>query len=131
MTRTRKKIAHKHAKKCSQPTDRPLTADRSPPRRAGECLEAQFDSCAVFGQTMDPSLLGAGAVPPEACRKAPLSPEVQAWAEEVARNEAGHVRAIREALGDFETPCPRLDIDGGFTGLFRQAFGDPTLEWDP
>lgn len=30
------------------------------------------------------------------CRKAKLSPDVQEWAEEVALDEQGHVRMIRE-----------------------------------
>jgi hypothetical protein len=63
-----------------------------------ECLEATFDSYAAFGQGMDPVLFG-DAPEPIGGRKANLSPEIQAWVEEVARNEIGHVRILREALG--------------------------------
>ena len=33
---------------------------------------------------------------------------------QVARNEIGHVRILREALGADAPPCPKLDIDEAF-----------------
>lgn len=38
----------------------------------------------------------AAPPPPPAHRKAPLTPEVQSWAEEVALDEQGHVRMVRQ-----------------------------------
>ncbi|KAL4443882.1 hypothetical protein ABPG75_011619 [Micractinium tetrahymenae] len=96
----------------------------------GECLEATFDSYAAFGTGMDPVLFGGGP-PPIGGRKANLSPEIQAWAEEVARDEIGHVRIIREALGADAPPCPQLDIDKAFEKFFNTAFGTSNVTWDP
>jgi hypothetical protein len=42
-------------------------------------------------------------LPPPPCRRANLSEEVQSWAEEVALDEQGHVRMIRQVRG-----CDRL-----------------------
>src|SRR5688572_9528630 len=65
----------------------------------GECLEAQFDSYAALGVNIDPALSGNGPTPIGG-KKANLSDEIRVYVEEVARNEAGHVRIIRESIGD-------------------------------
>eukprot|EP00879_Flechtneria_rotunda_P018960 GHRR01019904.1.p2 GENE.GHRR01019904.1~~GHRR01019904.1.p2 ORF type:complete len:107 (+),score=35.29 GHRR01019904.1:608-928(+) len=54
-------------------------------------------------------------------RRANLSPEVQAWAQEVALDEQGHVRMVREVLGNRGVPCPTLDITNGFRKYFDKA----------
>ncbi|PSC73697.1 Desiccation-related PCC13-62 [Micractinium conductrix] len=87
-----------------------------------QCLEAQFDSWAAFGQGMDPTLFGGG--PPNiGGRKANLSPDIQMWAEEVARDEIGHVRILREALGADAVPCPLLDLDKSFEKFLLEEIG--------
>eukprot|EP00884_Botryococcus_braunii_P020372 jgi/Botrbrau1/7018/Bobra.0165s0044.2 len=56
-----------------------------------ECLEAIFDTYATFGENIPEDLLaGGGEV--TGGRRANLSNEVQAWFEEVALDEQGHVR---------------------------------------
>ncbi|KAL4451331.1 hypothetical protein ABPG77_009403 [Micractinium sp. CCAP 211/92] len=95
-----------------------------------ECLEATFDSFAAFGEGMDPALFGNGPAPIGG-RKANLSEEIQVWAEEVARDEIGHVRIIREALGADAPPCPLLDIDEAFEKFFNAAFDTTDVSWDP
>ncbi|PRW58147.1 desiccation-related PCC13-62-like [Chlorella sorokiniana] len=106
-----------------------------------ECLEATFDSFAAFGTGMDPALFGGGPAPIGG-RKAGLSPEIQVWAEEVARDEIGHVRILREALGagkgapggraQQDAPsCPLMDIDKSFEKFFKTAFNTTSVVWDP
>lgn len=48
---------------------------------------------------------------------------MQAYFEEVALDEQGHVRLIRDILGPRSVPCPELDLAGGFTAFFNMAFG--------
>ena len=59
-----------------------------------ECLEAEFDSWATFGVPLDPSLVagGPGAI---GANRANISPELLPFAQETARDEAGHVRCAR------------------------------------
>jgi hypothetical protein len=85
-----------------------------------ECLEATFNTYAAFGAGL-PETLKPGPVLGNN-RKAALSPEVQSWAEEVALDEQGHVRMVREVNGyDQSVPCPPLDITGGFQKYFDRA----------
>lgn len=87
-----------------------------------ECLEANFDTYAAFGYIIpDDLLLGGGPI--LGGKRANLSNEMQPWVEEVALNEQGHVRMIREVLGRRSVPCPKIDLIGGFDGLFKKALG--------
>ncbi|KAF6253913.1 ferritin-like domain-containing protein [Scenedesmus sp. NREL 46B-D3] len=84
-----------------------------------ECLEATFNTYAAFGEGL-PSTLTPGEV--VGGQRANLSTEVQAWAEEVALDEQGHVRMVREVLGpNNSVPCPKLDLIGGFRAFFDNA----------
>eukprot|EP00898_Chlorokybus_atmophyticus_P004985 jgi/Chlat1/5488/Chrsp36S05462 len=91
-----------------------------------ECLEARFDTFAAFGQDIPLDLLsfnGTGFGEAIGGRKAALSNQLQPWAEEVALDEQGHVRMIREVLEGRSVPCPVTDIDFGFTKFFDAAVG--------
>ncbi|KAI3427969.1 hypothetical protein D9Q98_006359 [Chlorella vulgaris] len=94
-----------------------------------ECLEASFNSFAAFGQNFSPDLFGDGPEP-RGGKKADLSDEIQVWAEEVARDEIGHVRILREALGADAPNCPKLDIGQAFEDFFNTAFGTKGVKWD-
>lgn len=84
-----------------------------------ECLEATFNSFAAFGAGLPASLKPGEVI---GGKRASLSEEVQSWAEEVALDEQGHVRMVREVLGaDSSVPCPTLDLAGGFTAYFDNA----------
>eukprot|EP00882_Tetradesmus_deserticola_P001009 GHRQ01001092.1.p1 GENE.GHRQ01001092.1~~GHRQ01001092.1.p1 ORF type:complete len:409 (+),score=152.07 GHRQ01001092.1:202-1428(+) len=84
-----------------------------------ECLEATFNTYAAFGEGLPKSLTPGEVI---GGKRAKLSPEVQAWAEEVALDEQGHVRMVREVLGpDNSVPCPKLDLTGGFRAFFDKA----------
>lgn len=74
-----------------------------------ECLEAEFDSAATFGVPLDP-LLQAGGPGAIGAKRANISAELLPFFQETARDEAGHVRLIREALGPLASPCPLVDI---------------------
>jgi len=94
-----------------------------------ECLEADFDSWAAFGVPLDPTLSLNGPPAIGHPRKANLSATIQPIAEEIARDEAGHVRLIREVLPN-APPCPQLDFTG-FQGFFNSAFNTTNVTWDP
>lgn len=94
----------------------------------GECLEAQFDSYGAFGQDLDSYLL-AGGPPPKGAKKGNLSPQIQSYVEEVARNEAGHVRVVREALGADAPACPQADFTA-FQTFMNNAFGTKNVAFD-
>lgn len=84
-----------------------------------ECLEATFNTYAAFGAGLPQSLKPGPVLGNN--RKAPLSPDVQAWAEEVALDEQGHVRMVRQVNGPDSVPCPTMDITGGFQKYFDRA----------
>lgn len=96
-----------------------------------ECLEAEFNSLAAFGVGMHPKLFGKSSETPTGGKKADLSWDIQLWAEEVARDEIGHVRILHEALGADGVWCPKMDFDAGFSGLFNEVMGTSNVEWDP
>lgn len=96
----------------------------------GECLEARFDSYGAWGIDMHPDLVGGPESTAIGGKKANLSPEIRDWVEEVARDEIGHVRIIREALGADAPPCPVVDFTA-FEVFFNKAFGTSGVEWDP
>jgi hypothetical protein len=96
-----------------------------------ECLESIFDTYAAFGENIPADLFKNGG-PVEGGRKANLSNEMQPWIEEVALDEQGHVRMIREVLGERSVPCPRVDIIGGFNQFFKRALKyNGTEDFDP
>ncbi|GAQ80483.1 hypothetical protein KFL_000550140 [Klebsormidium nitens] len=84
-----------------------------------ECLEASFDSWAAFGVPLDPALV-AGGPDPIGANRANISPELLPFAQETARDEAGHVRLIREAIADLASPCPLLNFTA-FADYFGNA----------
>lgn len=96
-----------------------------------ECLEATFDSFAAWGVGMNPNIFGQGPAPLGNPTKANLSPEIQPWVEEVAHNEIGHVRILKEFLGPDSVPCPQVEIRGAFEALFNLAFGTTGVAWNP
>ncbi|GAQ87523.1 hypothetical protein KFL_003580160 [Klebsormidium nitens] len=85
-----------------------------------ECLEAEFDSAATFGVPLDP-LLQAGGSGAIGARRANISADILPFLQETARDEAGHVRLIREALGPLASPCPLVNISA-FGTFFANAF---------
>eukprot|EP00879_Flechtneria_rotunda_P017454 GHRR01018292.1.p1 GENE.GHRR01018292.1~~GHRR01018292.1.p1 ORF type:complete len:412 (-),score=113.53 GHRR01018292.1:398-1633(-) len=85
-----------------------------------ECLESTFNTYAAFGAGLPQSLRPGNVT---GGKLGNLSPEVREWAQEVALDEQGHVRLIREVLGDRSVPCPDLDITGGFQKYFDNAVG--------
>ncbi|KAG5191724.1 ferritin-like domain-containing protein, partial [Tribonema minus] len=87
-----------------------------------ECLEAEFYSYAAFGYGLSDELRGYGPEPIGGM-KAALSPDVQAYAEEVARNEIAHVGVLRAALGDAAPACPQIDIGPAFAAAANAAVG--------
>eukprot|EP00898_Chlorokybus_atmophyticus_P005794 jgi/Chlat1/6215/Chrsp44S05750 len=100
-----------------------------------ECLESRFDTFAAFGHDIPLDLLsptGKGYGRAIGGRKAKLSNEMQSWIEEVALDEEGHVRFIREVLGKRSNPCPEINIDTAFADFFDSALGmSPTPRFDP
>jgi hypothetical protein len=92
-----------------------------------ECLEAEFDSAATFGVPLDP-LLQAGGPGAIGARRANISAELLPFLQETARDEAGHVRLIREALGPLASPCPLVNISAFgtfFANAFNRTFDPP------
>jgi len=87
-----------------------------------ECLESIFNTYAAFGTNI-PNDLHAAVTTSKAIggRRAALSNEVQAYAEEVALDEQGHVRFIRDVLGTRALPCPTVDISTAFADFFDRA----------
>jgi hypothetical protein len=97
-----------------------------------ECLEARFDTYAAFGGDIPADLLSDGAGPIMGAKKAALSNQLQPYIEEVALDEQGHVRLIREVLGDRSPPCPPVDVMGGFNAFFKKALNyTGTATFDP
>jgi hypothetical protein len=85
-----------------------------------ECLEASFYSYAAYGKGLSEDLMGGGPEPTGG-KKADLSPYVQAYAEELARNEIAHVALLRSALGDLAVPCPQMDLGAAFEAAANAA----------
>jgi Ferritin-like domain len=50
-----------------------------------------------------------------------LRPQIQAYADELARNELAHVRLLRAALGDAAVACPQIDIGAAFSAAANAA----------
>jgi hypothetical protein len=58
-------------------------------------MEAQFDSWLTFGVPLDPALV-AGGPPAIGARRGNISPKLLPFAQETARDEAGHVRCDKK-----------------------------------
>ena len=80
-----------------------------------ECLEAQFYSCAVYGQPLSAELTGNGPAP-IGCQMANFSNEdIHSIAMDVANNEIAHVNYLRAALGNYSVQCPLVNIGSAFS----------------
>jgi len=88
-----------------------------------ECLEAEFYSWAAYGKGLTDEQLGGGP-PSEGGKKAMLTDDYQAYAEEIATHEIAHVELLRGALGDAAPPCPKMNIGTAFVAAANAAVGD-------
>ena len=91
-----------------------------------EYLEAQFYSYAVTGQGLAATLQTGtgtqGAVMATGAHQVPFSdPVVQAYAKEIAADEAAHVAFLRSALGTAAVAQPAIDISVSATSAFSMA----------
>ncbi len=89
-----------------------------------EYLEAQFYQYAVFGKGLpDDQLNGAGTRGQViAGRAVPFKdPVVAAYAREIAKDEADHVRFLRTALGSAAVAQPDIDVGTAINGAFSTA----------
>ena len=80
-----------------------------------ECLEAQFYSCAVYGQPLSAELTGDGPAP-IGCQAANFTnDDVYNIAMGVANDEIAHVNYLRTALGNYSVQCPLVNIGSAFS----------------
>ena len=80
-----------------------------------ECLEAQFYSCAVYGQPLSADLTGNGPAP-IGCQSANFTnDDIYSIAVDVANNEIAHVNYLRTALGNYSVQCPLVNIGSAFS----------------
>ena len=80
-----------------------------------ECLEAQFYSCAVYGQPLSAELTGNGPAP-IGCQAANFTnDDVYNIAMGVANDEIAHVNYLRTALGNYSVQCPLVNIGSAFS----------------
>ena len=80
-----------------------------------ECLEAQFYSCAVYGQPLSAELTGDGPAP-IGCQSANFTnDDVYNIAMDVANDEIAHVKYLRTALGNSSVQCPLVNIGSAFS----------------
>ena len=80
-----------------------------------ECLEAQFYSCAVYGQPLSAELTGDGPAP-IGCQSANFTnDDVYNIAMGVANDEIAHVKYLRTALGNSSVQCPLVNIGSAFS----------------
>ena len=80
-----------------------------------QCLEAQFYSCAVFGQPISDELTGSGPAP-IGCQAAYFTnDDLRAIAQNTAENEIAHVAFLRAALGNSSVLCPLVNIGSAFS----------------
>ena len=84
--------------------------------------QAEFYSCAAFGQPLASELRGGGPAS-TGCQKASLSASAQEIAEEIANNEIAHVTYLRSALGSAAVPIPQIDIGSAFSSAADAAAG--------
>ncbi len=94
-------------------------------------IEAEFYSWAAFGTGLPADLRGGGP-PAVGGKKALLSPQVQAYAEEIATDEINHVKLLRRVLGSNAVPQPSIDIGDAFATAANAAFNATLpVEFDP
>ncbi|KAA6413608.1 MAG: hypothetical protein FRX49_13727 [Trebouxia sp. A1-2] len=80
-----------------------------------ECLEAQFYSCAVYGQPLSAELTANGPAP-IGCQSANFTnDDIYSIAMDVANNEIAHVNYLRTALGNYSVQCPLVNIGSAFS----------------
>ena len=88
-----------------------------------ECLEAQFYSCAVYGQPLSDELTGYGPQP-IGCQAANFTnDDLYSIAMDVANNEIAHVNYLRTALGNQSVQCPLVNIGDAFSAAANAALG--------
>ena len=86
-----------------------------------ECLEAQFYSCAVYGQPLSAALTGNGPAP-IGCQAANFTnDDIYSLAMDVANNEMAHVAYLRSALGSSAVECPLVNIGSAFSSAANAA----------
>jgi hypothetical protein len=87
-----------------------------------EYLETEYYLMAARGAGLGPAELGGAAGPVRGGRKLAFSnPAFQRFAEELALNEAAHVRYLRGALGRGAVQRPPIDFEAGFAGVAQAA----------
>ena len=88
-----------------------------------ECLEAQFYSCAVYGQPLSSDLTGNGPAP-IGCQSANFTnDDIYGIAQDVANNEIAHVAYLRAALGNSSVQCPLVNIGSAFSDAANAVLG--------
>ena len=88
-----------------------------------QCLEAQFYSCAVYGQPLSDQLTGYGPRP-IGCQQANFTnDDIYSIAMDGANNEIAHVRYLRTALGNSSVQCPLVNIGDAFSAAANAALG--------
>ena len=91
--------------------------------RSLQCLEAQFYSCAVYGQPLSDDLTGSGPQP-IGCQQANFTnDDIYSLAMDVASNEIAHVNYLRTALGNNSVQCPLVNIGDAFSAAADAALG--------
>ncbi|KAL3143542.1 hypothetical protein ABBQ38_002341 [Trebouxia sp. C0009 RCD-2024] len=86
-----------------------------------ECLEAQFYSCAVYGEPLSDDLTGSGPQP-IGCQQANFTnDDIVSIATDVAQDEIAHVKFLRTALGNYSVQCPLVNIGSAFSAAADAA----------
>ena len=86
-----------------------------------QCLEAQFYSCAVYGQALSDDLTGSGPQP-IGCQQANFTnDDIYNVAMNVAQDEIAHVNYLRTALGNYSVQCPLVNIGDAFSAAADAA----------
>lgn len=86
-------------------------------------MEAQFYSCAVYGQPLSDDLTGSGPQP-IGCQQANFTnDDINSIAMDVANNEIAHVRFLRSALGNSSVQCPLVNIGSAFSDAANAVLG--------
>lgn len=89
--------------------------------------EANFYYCAAYGEPIPQSLwaAGDGSSPgerPEGCKRNPkLSTTAKQYASEIAWDELGHVKLLRDTLGPRAVAQPKINIGSAFVDAANLA----------
>ena len=83
-------------------------------------LEAAFYNQAAFGRGLPDELRGGG---PQATggKKGTYTPQVEAFAQELALTSLAHVRVLRDILADAAAPMPAINLDTAWQRLANSA----------